>query len=95
VRGFAADTATVTEARFDKQEAYFHILFHEPDFFLQRRYLVWFHGKDLLVALRRALNFTRPEIADYCTWAIKHLDLAAHPDLQELQDKISALLQAH
>lgn len=91
VRGFTAATALVTEERFDEQEEHFHTLFHEPDFFQQQRYLVWFHGKDLLTALRRQLNFSQPEMADYCTWAAQNLNLATHPDLQELQVKIEAL----
>jgi len=91
VRCFAAETAMVTESKFDEQEEYFHTLFHSADFWEQNQYFVWFHGKDLFTALRRCLDFSRQEIKDYCTWATQHLDTSKHPDLGRLRQKIQEL----
>jgi len=91
VRRFATETAMVTESKFDEQEEYFHTLFHSVDFWEQRQYLVWFHGKDLFTALRRCLDFSRQEIKDYCVWATQHLDTSEYADLDALRQKIKEL----
>ena len=52
-------------------------------FLSQHKYLVWFHGKDMLAHLCPNLepNFPRRH---YINWAAEHVNVDEHPDLQEL-----------
>lgn len=57
--------------------------FGKTSFLENRRFLIWFHGKDHIVRLchRLAPNFPRRH---YTSWAAEHIDIGAHSDLQEL-----------
>jgi hypothetical protein len=57
--------------------------FGDRQFYQDRSYLIWFHGKDHLVQLCRRLgrNFPRQH---YANWAVGHVDIRKHPDLQQL-----------
>ncbi len=59
--------------------------FNDHRFLEERRYLVWFHGKDHLVKLCRRLapNFPRRH---YANWAAEHVNVDKHPDLKQLAD---------
>ncbi len=57
--------------------------FSQDDFFAERRYLAWFHGKDHLALLcsRLVSNFPRRH---YERWAAENVNSTKHPDLQQL-----------
>ncbi len=61
--------------------------FQETEFWAQKKYLVWFHGKDL----KKAMQKEKPNsisLDKFCAWATAHLELSQHPDLLELKERI-------
>ncbi len=59
--------------------------FSDEQFFANRGYLVWFHGKDHLVRLCHQLAPSFPR-RHYAAWAAEHVDIGKHADLQQLAD---------
>ena len=61
--------------------------FQETEFWTQKKYLVWFHGKDL----KKAMQKEKPNsisLDKFCVWATAYLELNQHPDLLELKARI-------
>jgi hypothetical protein len=80
----------VTPETFAESLKLYQQQFLQEDFWLQRLYLIWFHGKDLQKAMQRQ----EPHyisLAAFFEWAIAHLDITQHPDLMELKAKMQQL----
>ncbi len=77
----------VNQDEFEKHLNAYQEKFQATEFWAQKKYLVWFHGKDL----KKAMQKNRPNsisLDKFCTWATAHLELNQHPDLLELKDRI-------
>lgn len=83
VEAFRRQVQPIEPAQFQEYAETYRQQFGQDDFFVERRYLVWFHGKDYLTLLcqRLAPNFPRNH---YERWAAENVDPKKYPDLQQL-----------
>jgi hypothetical protein len=64
--------------------------FRQEDFWQQKQYLIWFHGKDI----QKQMQQQEPNyisLRHFYDWAINQLDINQHLELKELQTKIKQL----
>ena len=83
VSEFLSQVSGITTAGLEEAAQKYRSRFVQDDFHSQHSYLIWFHGKDLLVQLCRLLgtNFSHKH---YAEWAVNHVTLGNYPDLQQL-----------
>lgn len=100
VDNFKKEVAPVDKTRLKEEADHFRQRFAEDYFYTQRKFLVWFHGKDLLSQLFRGLNLhlqaqglpsniSAKHYQNSSFGAVRHLNSHHHPDLQELITKLS------
>lgn len=94
IRDFRNSLETVTAAEFETQVNIYLTRFQEESFWSERRYLIWFQGKDILKAVSRANN-RFPRWDSFFDWVLtpseKRIDVLEHADLKELGRKIQEL----
>lgn len=85
IDGFVSQSSKVSVAELDDKATAYRDRFAAEDFYSRRSFLIWYHGKDLLVHLskRLALNFS---CRHYASWAASHIDVNDHPDLRQLAE---------
>ncbi|MGK7902334.1 MAG: hypothetical protein AB4352_13140 [Hormoscilla sp.] len=87
---FRQDIGTITGDRFEESLAIYQQQFARSEFWEQRQYLIWFHGKDI----QKAMQIQEPDyisIKRFFDWAITQLDITQHSDLVELRTRIEQL----
>jgi hypothetical protein len=100
VDNFHTKLNSVNKTRLKEEADNFRQRFAEDDFYTRRKFLVWFHGKDLLSQLFRELNLhlqaqglpSNISAKDYQNsdfGAAQNLNIDRHPDLQELITKLT------
>jgi hypothetical protein len=89
-RHYLEQISSISIERLETEAENFRLEFSQIEFYEQRQYLVWFHGKDLLKVISRNLggNFSSKT---YVSWGVKHLNIQNHPDLLELQIRCNNL----
>jgi len=87
---FKQAVETVTPEEFENRLNLYHQQFDQKEFWTEKQYLIWFHGKDIQKEMQRQEN-KYISLKDFFNWAIQNLDIAQHPDLIELRDKIRDL----
>ena len=90
VNQFQEATITVTEDRFLASIAAYQQQFSQPDFWLNKQYLIWFHGKDMQKAMQQQQS-QYVSLNAFFDWALNQIDINQHPDLIELQNRIASL----
>ena len=88
VTSFQDQVQDVHSDRLQEYAQAYHQRFDDDRFFEKSGYLVWFHGKDLLVQLCRRLAPSFPR-RHYAAWAAEHVNIRKHPDLQQLVALVS------
>lgn len=81
---------SVTRENFEASLNLYQQHFIQEDFWTQKQYLIWFHGKDLIKEMQRQKpNYI--SLYEFFNWAIDQLDITQHPDLMELRARIEQL----
>lgn len=98
---FRDNIEKITPEKFEESLARYQNQFAQENFWTEKDYLIWFHGKDIqkemhrqkpqYPALKKKKGDDKTKPDDFFDWAIKQLDVTQHPDLVELQDKIDQL----
>ncbi|NJN93132.1 MAG: hypothetical protein HC875_03080 [Anaerolineales bacterium] len=87
---FKQNVSLVTPENFKLNLNKYRIQFSQTDFWQQRQYLIWFHGKDLQKAMQR-LEPHYISLETFFESIIPQLDITRYPDLVELRKKIQQL----
>ena len=81
---------SVTRENFEASLNLYQQHFIQEDFWTQKQYLIWFHGKDIIKEMQRQKpNYI--SLYEFFNWAIDQLDITQHPDLMELRARIEQL----
>lgn len=85
VGGFRSQVDKVSVAKLEQAAQHYRAQFDQDEFYARKLFVVWYHGKDLLVHLSKRLtpNFPREH---YEKWAASHIDVNDHPDLRQLAE---------
>lgn len=87
---FRQAVETVTPENFEASLAIYQQQFNREEFWMQKQYLIWFHGKDIQKEMqRRKPNYI--SLKSFFAWAMTQLDIDRHPDLMELRTRIEEL----
>ena len=90
INQFRQAVNSVTPETFEASLNSYQQLFTQEDFWTQKQYLIWFHGKDLKKEMQRQQpNYI--SLSSFFDWAVTKLDLTQHPDLMELRARIEQL----
>jgi hypothetical protein len=81
---------TVTQDRFEASLAVYQQQFAQDEFWTQKQYLIWFHGKDIQKAMQQRES-QYISLNAFFDWALNQLDVHQFPDLVELQSRIEQL----
>jgi len=81
---------TVTEENFEVSLDKYQHQFAQPEFWENKQYLIWFHGKDIQKMMQQEKN-QYISLKWFFNWAINQLDITLHSDLVELRSKIQQL----
>ncbi len=78
---------TVTKEKFEARLDEYRKQFEDSEFWINKHYLIWFHGKDI----QKEMQIQRQSyisLENFFDWAVSHIDIMNYPDLIELQNKI-------
>jgi hypothetical protein len=84
IETFQEEVQTVSALTFDVHLDVFLQQFSEEAFIQQRKYLIYFHGKDLMKRLSQQLGNAFP-VKLYYRYALDHFDYKQFPDLVQLR----------
>ena len=90
INRFQEAVETVTPDRFEQSLAIYQQQFSQEEFWTQKQYLIWFHGKYIQKAMQRQKS-QYIALDKFFDWALNQLDVNQYPDLIELQNRISSL----
>jgi len=90
INQFKSSVSKVTEEAFNISLTNYQQKFSQPEFWQQKQYLVWFHGKDLQKAMQRSQS-QYISLESFFNWAVTQIDITQFPDLIELETKIKQL----
>jgi hypothetical protein len=90
IHQFQQAVGTVTPERFEQSLAAYQQEFDQEEFWTQKQYLIWFHGKDIQKAMQRQ-KAQYIALDKFFDWALNQLDINQYPDLIDLQNRISSL----
>jgi hypothetical protein len=91
---FRQSVDQITGEHFEEGLKKYQELFSQQEFWQQKQYMVWFHGKDMQKAMqKRKMSYI--SLKDFNEWATKHVDITQHQDLLELQERVKELEISH
>ena len=90
INQFQQAVGTVTYDRFEASLAMYQQQFAQEEFWTQKQYLIWFHGKDIQKAMQQQKS-QYISLSAFFDWAFNQLDVNQYPDLLELQNRIEQL----
>ncbi len=90
IKQFRKAVDTVTQERFEESLEKYQEQFAQEEFWEQKQYLIWFHGKDIQKEMQRQKS-QYISLNNFGDWAVANIDIDQHPDLRELQIKIEQL----
>ena len=90
IENFRNAIETVTIEQFEKSLTKYQNQFSQSEFWEQKQYLVWFHGKDIQKAMQRQES-RYISLGDFFDSMISQFDFTQYPDLVELRAKIEQL----
>jgi hypothetical protein len=82
---------TITPEKFEENLAKYQEKFNQEEFWRQKQYLIWFHGKDIQRQMQKQKSRYISLKDFFEKWAISKIDINQHPDLMELQGIIKQL----
>lgn len=90
IKQFRKAVDTVTQERFEESFEKYQQQFAQEEFWEQKQYLIWFHGKDIQKEMQRQKS-QYISLNNFLGWAITNIDIDRYPDFRELQIKIEQL----
>lgn len=90
VHQFRQAVDSVTRENFEASFNSYQQNFIREDFWTQKEYLIWFHGKDIMKEMQKQQH-NYISLSSFFDWAITQLDITQHPDLMELTARIEEL----
>ncbi|MFB2880655.1 hypothetical protein [Floridanema aerugineum] len=90
INQFRQAVETVTLNNFEANLATYQQQFNQVEFWSQKQYMIWFHGKDIQKEMQRQ----EPQyisLKTFFNWAVARIDIERHSDLIELRTRISQL----
>ncbi len=88
INQFQQAVGTVTQERFVESLGVYQQQFTQEEFWTQKQYLIWFHGKDIQKAMQQQKS-QYISLNAFFDWALNQLDINQYPDLIELQNRIN------
>jgi len=90
INQFRQAVESVTPENFEESLNLYQQLFTQEEFWTDKQYLIWFHGKDIKKEMQRQKpNYI--SLSSFFDWAVTQLDINQHPDLMELRARIEEL----
>ncbi|MEZ2231735.1 hypothetical protein [Microcoleus sp.] len=90
INQFRQAVETVTLDGFEASLANYHQQFSRSEFWSQKHYVIWFHGKDIQKEMQKQES-QYISLERFFYWAANKLDINRHLDLRELRRKIEQL----
>lgn len=90
IENFRTTLETVSINEFESSLDKYLQQFSMSEFWEQRQYFIWFHGKDIQKEMQKQKN-SYISLENFFDWAVKQFDVTQHPDLMELRKKIEEL----
>ncbi len=90
INDFRQVVDAVTPENFETSIAEYQQMFDQSEFWQQKKYLIWFNGKDIQKAMQKQ-NAQYPSLKNFYERAIDLLDINQHPDLMQLRQEIENL----
>ncbi|MEG3931286.1 hypothetical protein QT990_08520 [Microcoleus sp. T3_B1] len=90
INQFRQAVETVTLDGFEASLASYHQQFSQSEFWSQKQYVIWFHGKDIQKQMQKQES-QYISLKNFFNWAANKLDIDRHLDLRELRSKIEQL----
>ncbi len=90
IEQFREPIETVTFDRFTERLTQYQEQFSQAEFWEQKQYLIWFHGKDIQKAMQKQKS-DYISLDKYFFSIIEQFDVTKHLDLVELRTKIKEL----
>jgi hypothetical protein len=90
INQFRQAVETVTEDGFEANLANYQQQFSQSEFWSQKQYVIWFHGKDIQKEMQKQES-QYISLKNFFEWAANKLDIDRHLDLTELRSKIEQL----
>lgn len=90
INQFRQAVETVTLDGFEASLASYHQQFSQSEFWSQKQYVIWFHGKDIQKEMQKQES-QYISLETFFYWAANQLDIDRHLDLTELRSKIEQL----
>ncbi len=90
IKQFRGVVDTVTQDNFEASLDKFQKQFDKSQFWSNKMYLIWFHGKDIQKIMQQQNN-QYISLKIFFDWAINQLDITQYSDLLELRSKIQQL----
>ncbi|VXD25255.1 DUF4435 domain-containing protein [Planktothrix paucivesiculata] len=96
INEFRQAVETVTTEKFEDSLAMYQNQFEQENFWTQKQYLIWFHGKDIQRQMEMQKQLQQQKhhyisLTKYFRWGINNLDFTQHPDIMELRSRIEQL----
>jgi hypothetical protein len=80
----------ITPEKFEENLDKYQEKFTQEEFWRQKQYLIWFHGKDIQKQMQKQQS-RYISLSHFFAWAIVNFQINQHPDLMELQSIIEQL----
>jgi hypothetical protein len=90
INQFQEVVRTVTQDIFEASLAVYQQQFAREEFWTQKQYLIWFHGKDIQKAMQQRES-RYISLNAFFDWGLNQLNINQYPDLIELQSSIEQL----
>jgi hypothetical protein len=90
INQFRQAVEAVTPDNFEASLVTYQQHFSQEEFWVQKQYLIWFHGKDIQKEMQKQEpNYI--SLSSFFDWAITQLDITQYPDLMDLRTRIEQL----
>ncbi len=90
VKAYLLEVKDISVEKLDNVAKDYLQLFSAKEFFDTKRYLIWFHGKDLIKSILTEFKF-QSLFGVYMNWGLENLNFNAYPDLLALKQKCEEL----
>lgn len=92
VNSFRQNVESITPELLETRIDFYCQLFSQEEFWSQKKYLIWFHGKDLQKQMQRQeQQYISLSSSSFIEWMLPQINLTQHPDLLELRNRLEAL----
>ena len=90
IEQFRQAIKSITKEAFEARLTHYRTQFDQSEFWEEKQYFIWFHGKDLQKAMQQQ-NAQYISLKNFFKWAVTRIDFTQHADLNELRAKIEQL----